>query len=75
MLTSHFTRKAIFVCAGPVLVAIVITASVLSARTKRESQKPRQEVTALPQVISRVPKLRVASDRKESWNFRSNRRY
>jgi hypothetical protein len=61
MLISPFTRKAIFVCAGSVLIGIVITASVLSASTERTTQKPKQEVTALPQVISRVPKLRVAN--------------
>ena len=51
--------KVAIVCAG--LVAVVIAASVLSASTKQAVQKPQTQVTELPQVISRVPKLRVAN--------------
>ena len=48
-------------CAFPVLATVVITASVLSAPTKKRSQKPQKQVTELPAVISNVPRLRVSN--------------
>ena len=55
------SRKGIVLCAGLVLMAVAITASVLSAPTKRIIQKPQKQVTALPEIISHVPKLRVSN--------------
>src|SRR6185436_1449047 len=61
MTTRILSRKGIVLCAGLVLVAVVITASVLSAPTRQPTQKRHKQVTALPEIISRVSKLRVSN--------------
>lgn len=62
MLDKTFPRKLIFLCAGILIVASVVTAAVLTARRQRPNpQKPQKRVVQLPEVVSHVPKLRIVN--------------
>jgi hypothetical protein len=55
------SRKTIFVCAVLLIAASVITVGVFSAGRQRPNQKPQKQVVALPEVVSHVPRLRIAN--------------
>jgi len=61
MTTLISKRKWIFLSVITLIATSVITTGVFSARKQRPNQKPQKQVLALPEVVSHVPKLRIAN--------------
>ncbi len=61
MANRILSRRRVFLCLLTLTAAAIITAGVISAGRPPTNQKPQKKVLTLPQVVSHVPKLKIAN--------------
>jgi hypothetical protein len=61
MANQFLSRQRVFLCLLALTAAAIITAGVFSAGRQSTNQKPQKQVLTLPEVVSHVPKLKIAN--------------